>query len=284
MQIAEIFKYVKKLSFIEDPDYNKISYFFLDFLYMINYKKNETFSWIKDKKILSLKNNGFILRKKSSSKKKNYDRLTHNENIIKSHTNNKQKRLLIDTSYSPNIPSKYKSQLHFNIPSNEVNYIYNSINPSIIDNKNNLVKNNYLSEIKIYRYRKNKVNNIFKDYIQNDRYKNLTIKGENYHPKTDIKNLTNSFYSKTNYSLNSSKDNYIKRYVPKFVKENFIKLTGSNKVSKSINLKHIQNNKLMNHYNQIKKRSNNYNSYNPYQEININNTNSFFKSISYMDN
>ena len=40
MQIAEIFKYVKKLSFIEDPDYSKISYFFLDFLYMINYKKN----------------------------------------------------------------------------------------------------------------------------------------------------------------------------------------------------------------------------------------------------
>ena len=307
MQIAEIFKYVKKLSFIEDPDYNKISYFFLDFLYMINYKKNETFSWIKDKKILNLKNNGFILRKKSSSKKKNYDRLTHNENIIKSHTNNKQKRLLIDTSYSPNISCKYKSPVHSNLPSNEVDNIYNNINPSITDNKNDLVKNNYLSEIKIYRYRKNKVNNIFKDYIQNDRYKNMTILRKNYHPKNDInnsgnkdktkyirkyickstinpKNLTISFNGKINDSINSYKDNYIKGYIPKFVKEKFINLTGSNSVSKSINLKHFQNNKLKKHYNQIKKRSNNYNSYNPYQEININNTNSFFKSISYMDN
>jgi hypothetical protein len=135
----------------------------------------------------------------------------------------------------------------------------------------------------------------------------MNIKSENYHPKTDINNsgskyktkyfqkyigksfknpnnLTNSFYSKTNYTFNSYKDNYIKGYVSKLVKEKFINLTGSNSVSKSINLKHIKNNKLRNHYNQIKKRSNNYNSYNPYQEININNTNSNFKTYSYMDN
>ena len=308
MQIVQIFKYVKKLSFNEDPDYNKIRYFFLDFLYKINYKENETFSWIKDKKILNLKNNGFILRKKSSSKKKIYDKLTLNENRAKSHTNNKQKRLLIDTSYSPNISSKYKSQLHFNQPSNEVDNIYNSISPRITSNKNNLVKNNYLSEINIYKCRNNNnVNNIFNDYIQNDRYKNMNIKSENYHPKTDINNsgnkyktkyfqkyisksfknpnnLTNSFYSKTHETFNSYKDIYIKGYVPKLVKEKFINLTGSNSVSKSINLKHIKNNKLRNHYNQIKKRSNNYNSYNPYQEININNTNYIFKSNSYMDN
>ena len=307
MQIIEIYKYVKKLMFNEDPDYNKIRYLFKECLNKVNYKENETFSWIKDKKILNLKTIGYIQRRKSSSKKRIMDKLINNENQSKSNIKNKKDSLLINTSYSPDISCKYKSQLHSHHPSNEINNnsIYYSINPSITVNRNKRLKNNYLSEINIYKYKNNNnEKNRLIDRIQNDQNKNKIINNNYYHLKNIInnsgskkktkyiqkysynsfinpKNLTIPFKSKENDSINSYKDNYIKEYIPKFINEKFNNLTGSNGVSKSINLKHMSNNKLKKHYNLVKKRKNNYNdSYNPYQGVNINNTITIFKGIS----
>lgn len=310
IEIVEIFKYVKKLTFNEDPDYNKIRYLFKECLNKVNYKENETFSWIKDKRILNLKESGHTQRRKSSSKKRIMDKLINSKNPIKSNIKNNQEILLNNTSYSPNFSLKYKSPLHSHHESNEIhnNSIYNSINPRITINKNNRLKNNYLSEINIYKYKNNNnEDNKLIDRMQNEQYKSMTIKYKNYHFKKDInnsgsknktkyiqkysyksfinpKNLTISFNSKANDSINSNRDFYIKEYVPKFVNDKFSNLARSNGVSKSINLKHISNNKLRKHYNLTKKRKNIYNSYNPYQDINMNNTNSIYKSISYKDN
>ena len=301
MQIIEIFKYVKKLAFNEDPNYNKIRCLFKNCLNKINYKENETFSWIKDKRILKLKNSGYIKRRKSSSKKRLMDSLISNENINKSSVKTNKDKLLMNSSYSPIISLSLISQRHSHHPSKEVDYAFNSINPSVISNKNNLLKNNYLSEININKYKNNNdTSNKQINDIQNDIYNNMTFKYKNYHLKNDFnnsrsknknkyiqkycykslinpKNLTASFNKKTSVSISSLKGNYIKEYVPKFVDEYLNNLTSSNIISKSINLKHISNNKLMKHYNLTKKGKTNYNSYHPYQDINI------FKSISYMD-
>ena len=312
MQIIEIFRYVKKLTFNEDPDYDKIRSFFKDCLNNIKYKENETFSWIKDKKILNLKNSGYI-RRKSSSKKKILERLIKNKNPIKSNNNSKnnnnnnnKERLLI-SSYSPNISCKYKSQLHAHHYFSGGNKSLNSINPNITSHKNNLLKNNHFSEINIIKYKDNNISkNKIIDIKQNQRYKNLTIKYKNFHLKNDInnprskdkgkyiqkysqksfinpKNLTISFNSNTNESINSLHDNNTCEYFPKFVSKNNNNLVGLIGVSKSINLKHFSSNKLKKHYNLKRKRKDIYNSFYPIQDLNINNTISIFKSITYKD-
>ena len=54
-EIKKIFKYIKKLKFYDRPDYQRIEKNFNEILKKLDCKKNETFSWIKDPKILSLR-------------------------------------------------------------------------------------------------------------------------------------------------------------------------------------------------------------------------------------
>ena len=49
-EIIVVFKYVKKLKFDEDPNYQKLKNLLKIFLKEIDCEENETFSWIKDKK------------------------------------------------------------------------------------------------------------------------------------------------------------------------------------------------------------------------------------------
>ena len=98
IEIITIFKYVKKLKFDEEPNYDKIRNLFNNFLNKIFYNKNDTFSWIKDKRILGLKKSSDVHRRKSSYKKRLLD------NIIKNEKNQKS----IDTNYkSPRIVIKF---------------------------------------------------------------------------------------------------------------------------------------------------------------------------------
>ena len=74
-EIIKIFKYVKKLKFDEEPNYDKIRNLFKVFLNEINYNENDTFSWIKDKRVLSLKKSSDMHRKRSSRKKRILEKL-----------------------------------------------------------------------------------------------------------------------------------------------------------------------------------------------------------------
>ena len=90
-EIIKIFKYVKKLKFDEDPNYDKIRNLFKAFLNEINYKENDTFSWIKDKRVLSLKKITDIHRRKSSYKKRILEKISKLEEDKLSDNNLKTK-------------------------------------------------------------------------------------------------------------------------------------------------------------------------------------------------
>ena len=119
IEIITIFKYVKKLKFDEEPNYDKIRNLFNNFLNKIFYNKNDTFSWIKDKRILGLKKSSDVHRRKSSYKKRLLD------NIIKNEKNQKS----IDTNYkSPRIVIKFNENIkNINKP-NKSNILSDIIN------------------------------------------------------------------------------------------------------------------------------------------------------------
>ena len=134
LEIIEIFKYVKKLKFDEEPNYDKLRNLFKYCLDKTSYNKNDTFSWIKDKKIIVLKKSSDIHRRKSNYKKRILDNLIKNEKINKSIDiiNDKSNNILI--SYDNN--------------SNNINNINNL-------NTINNINNNNISISTMLNYDKN---------------------------------------------------------------------------------------------------------------------------------
>ena len=100
-EFINIFQYVKRLKFDEEPDYKMIRNAFKKILSDINYKENETFSWIKDKKVLSLKKSSDIHRRKASSKKRIMDKISKLEEES-TNRGNKNHTFFSDNSISNN--------------------------------------------------------------------------------------------------------------------------------------------------------------------------------------
>ena len=94
LEIIKIFKQVKKLKFDENPDYYEMKESFDHLLKKLNYKENETFSWIVDPRILNLKQSVDIYKRKKSYKKRLLNNIERNMNLKR---------------YSPEIIYKNKS-------------------------------------------------------------------------------------------------------------------------------------------------------------------------------
>ena len=166
-EFIKIFKYVKSLKFDEEPNYNMIRNAFNKILSDVNYKENETFSWIKDKKVLSLKKISDIHKRKGSSKKRIMDRISKLEEENKSikKRNKNLTGFLSDQSLSIN--RSINNIDNNNLKSTErllkLDLILNQIknNNKINNNRNNNIDNNqniYLDKKSIF----NSLNNFKK--------------------------------------------------------------------------------------------------------------------------
>jgi serine/threonine protein kinase len=166
-EFIKIFKYVKSLKFDEEPNYNMIRNAFNKILIDVNYKENETFSWIKDKKVLSLKKISDIHKRKGSSKKRIMDRISKLEEENKSikKRNKNLTGFLSDQSLSVN--RSINNIDNNNLKSTErllkLDLILNQIknNNKINNNRNNNIDNNqniYLDKKSIF----NSLNNFKK--------------------------------------------------------------------------------------------------------------------------
>ena len=166
-EFIKIFKYVKSLKFDEEPNYNMIRNAFNKILSDVNYKENETFSWIKDKKVLSLKKISDIHKRKGSSKKRIMDRISKLEEENKSikKRNKNLTGFLSDQSLSVN--RSINNIDNNNLKSTErllkLDLILNQIknNNKINNNRNNNIDNNqniYLDKKSIF----NSLNNFKK--------------------------------------------------------------------------------------------------------------------------
>ena len=77
-EIIKMFKYVKNLKFDEEPNYFMIKNSFRSILYGMGHSELDTFSWIKDKRIINSKISPNICLRKSSLKKRVFDKLYEN--------------------------------------------------------------------------------------------------------------------------------------------------------------------------------------------------------------
>ena len=156
-EFIKIFKYVKRLKFDEEPNYNMIRNAFKQILKENNYKENETFSWIKDKKVLNLKKSCDIHRRKASSKKRILDRISNLESKdISARKSNKKHTFFADHSISNN---------------HSINNIgNNNIRNTEIETKTDLVLNNLNN---IYKINSQRNNNIINHKNYNSANKNI---------------------------------------------------------------------------------------------------------------
>ena len=145
-EIIKMFKYVKKLKFEETPNYSMIKNSFKSILYNIGHTEIETFSWIKDRRILNSKISPNITIRKSSLKKRILDKLDKYQ-IDKSSITSFSRKNMTESSLAHNIIDldNFKSLQKSN---------YNVF--TLSSNENNLKSNEYSTtpENKIYSVRK----------------------------------------------------------------------------------------------------------------------------------
>jgi serine/threonine protein kinase len=154
-EFIKIFKYVKRLKFNEEPNYNMIRNAFKKILNDNNYKEDGNFSWIKDKNVLSLKKICDINRRKASSKKRIMDKISKLKEEIqsakkrkKNHSvlfsdlsisNNQPINIIVNSRRNAEIDTKFDSVLNKNkIKSKKNNNIDNTKN--IYNSLNNISK------------------------------------------------------------------------------------------------------------------------------------------------
>ena len=118
----DYFKYVKKLEFEQDPDYNHLKKLFLDILDSNNYKNEFIFSWILNKKIKSGKN-------AKSLDNKSYDKINSLNKKGKEHS---QRRLYHKIKESMEM-GRAKSQ-DYNNDRHKILNLEKSINNKFINN------------------------------------------------------------------------------------------------------------------------------------------------------
>jgi hypothetical protein len=226
-EIIAVFKYVKKLKFEEEPNYQKLKYLLKDFLKGINCKENEAFSWINDTKILSLKKSTDIHRRNNSLKKRILNSLQKNLNLnkyieVKSSENKTSEKL--KQSYKIIHCDKFSCS---GISGNKISLSCN--NPQRKERKikkKNI--NDNLGEISIkalYNYTlpemKNSLNSIVEDSVNNNQNqinKSLKEKNENTY-KYNKYNTQNYYNLKNKKHIKKIKENV----KSKFINNNFNK-------------------------------------------------------------
>ena len=143
-EFSKIFKYVKRLKFNEEPNYNLIRNAFKKILNDNNYKEDEIFSWIKDKKVLNLKKVCDINRRKSSSKKRIIERIYKLEEAILSAKKGKKNHSVFfsDPSISNNQSISVTVNNRTKNTENEIKFDSvlnkNKIKSKIFDNNKNI--------------------------------------------------------------------------------------------------------------------------------------------------
>ena len=108
-EIIKMFKYVKNLKFDEEPNYFMVKNSFRSILYSMGHSELDTFSWIKDKRIINSKMSPNICLRKSSLKKRVFDKLYENS-INSSSVDKNSRRNKINTitkSLFPNYSLNY---------------------------------------------------------------------------------------------------------------------------------------------------------------------------------
>ena len=232
-EIISVFKYVKKLKFDEEPNYQMLKNLLKDFLKGINCQENEAFSWINDTKILSLKKSIDIHRRTNSLKKRILNSIQKNLNLNK----------FIEVKSSKNKTSEKLKQsykiIHYDkfsysgISGNKISLSCN--NPQRKERK--IIKENItdnLAEISrkaLYDYTipeiKNSLNSIVEDPVNNNQNQiNKSLKeknGNNYkyntqnyyslHNKKHIKKIKSNIKSKIiSSNFNKQKNSFINFY------------------------------------------------------------------------
>ena len=208
-----IFKYVRKLKFDEKPNYNKIRTLFKSFLEQVGYNKNDTFSWIKDEGILSLKRSYDFHRKKSSVNKRLFEKITKIDN--KSYSRDvriKNNLNLIRFTPKPNtcnLNSQKISLKSYYISTNEKNNILNEFNNNqdmYVNQDNDIIKNNSIT-IKRIDIQKNEKKNSRKELSTASRKAYLEFDVDETSTKLNEKNIHKKYPNKNNIIMLSFNNN-----------------------------------------------------------------------------
>ena len=260
-EFIKIFKYVKRLKFDEEPNYNMIRNVFKQILKENNYKENETFSWIKDKKVLNLKKSCDIHRRKASSKKRILDRISKLEaKDISARKSNKNHTFFAGHSISNN---------------HSINNIgNNNIRNTEIDTKTDLVLNKLNNINKINSQRNNNIIN-HKNY--NSENKNI-FNSLNTIKKIKKEDLSTNTSRKANFEYDiedsSSKINSVTKQNNVLLKFSPKNLNKHQRATKHSIIYNSMNNIVMN---SLRNKITNRSSYNKAYHIRTNNlTNSNF--------
>ena len=227
LEVMAIFKYVKKLKFDEEPNYDKIRNLFRYFLRNIYYNENDTFSWINDKKILSLKKSSDMHRRKSSSKKRIIENMYKKGNLLKyceiESYNPQARNLKINLQKNKQTQNIVNSEIINFKPKINKKDIYEIINsennnfttPKKEENKKNLTCSSRRAYFEKNIEKKNSKNNsIFEDYNK----KKKQIKQN----KIDIKYKLNQIDTREKNNISNNEILYNEKKVIKNLKKNKI--------------------------------------------------------------
>ena len=205
LEIINIFKYVKKLKFEEEPNYSKIKNLFIQYLIKNNYSENDTFSWINDRKTLSLKKYYDKNKRKSNLKVR----------IMNSLINKNKYKIINDLNCSnspPSINNYYINKMY--CPNSERAYFDKNFIKNKIDQNKNIIFDYYSFN------KKNKIN--INDLTNTSRNaclrKDLYISKDkdNYEVENGkiikIKNASSNIPIKKNNFIYNSKKSLLKVY------------------------------------------------------------------------
>ena len=307
-EIIKMFKYVKNLKFDEEPNYFMIKNSFRSILYGMGHSELDTFSWIKDKRIINSKISPNICLRKSSLKKRVFDKLYENS-INNSSINKISSRNEINTITKSLLPNyslnNYKPILKPNMKvftlssnKNNDNKNYDLIStPDTMKLRNKTIFNEpmrfHKHVLNCLKVGNNNINTIRKkekvkiamngSYARTNRQKNnisniSIINTENINKDFIKNNFKNSFDSSQNYNLFNKNNINLHQNInsTNFQKKNFPNIY----INSSSNRNQINMDKF------LFMKQNNVLNLNKATNFIVNNTfiNNFNNSISYMEN
>jgi serine/threonine protein kinase len=278
-EIINMFKYVKNLKFEEEPNYLMIKNSFKSILYRIDHNEDEVFSWINNKQVLKAKISKDKNFKKSSLKKRIYDRLTS------SVTDFPTKNISVITETLTPLHTGTNTMYSFDPFKNTNNYLHT------LPSKENTYKNYDLSETQENKtYLKKNVNEINDNRVamfKMNILKNLITAKNNIVPNVDSGNVKNDFfYLKMNKNKMKNDNNFYKTYNNaeniQIIKNNFIENNNNNNLknlqkytllNKNKNIINLNNNRIENKNPKILQHKINFRNINNNKNLFINNSN-----------
>ena len=271
---CDYMKYVKKLEFEEDPNYNYLRGLFIDLLTSLGMKNDLGFSWIpkykkKQNEILNYRINTFNNKKAGPQQRLLYKIETEEKKRIKTVSENKENKMINSLNETEKEPSgkqitQFKKPLilnDFNERFQSVDKINhnNDINNFILENNNKKLINNQTSRTDEYNLDQPRIKTS-ENYITNqiNQIKTNENKGELIN---DIPNNDNIIF----HSLNKQPINYkeVKKLFSYKNKNKMInKINGNSFLRKENELKNNRNIKIVfkKNNNLIKKKIQNVNS------------------------